>query len=110
LRPPDIFSSECAMNLRTANGRFSPYFAGLFQNAPNHRVHSAKKTAGRCAICNQRPAEYCQGVFSKFNGSAPVPGRSKLETAGPSEILENRHYADIAAAGDGRAPYFENMR
>jgi len=46
-------------------------------------------------------------VFSKSNWSAPVPGRSKLETAGPSQIIENCHYADIAAAEDGRAPYFE---
>jgi len=45
-------------------------------------------------------------VFSKSNWSAPVPGRSKLETTGPSEIVENCHYADIAAAEDGRAPYF----
>jgi hypothetical protein len=46
--------------------------------------------------------------FSKSNGSAPVPGRSKLETTKPSEIVENCHYAGIAAAEDDRAQYFEN--
>jgi hypothetical protein len=49
-----------------------------------------------------------QGVFSNSNWSAPVHGRNKLETAGPSEIVENCRYAGIAAAEDGRAPYFEN--
>jgi hypothetical protein len=47
-------------------------------------------------------------VFSKSNWSAPVPGRSKLETARPSEIVENCLCAGMAAAEDGRAPYFEN--
>jgi hypothetical protein len=47
-------------------------------------------------------------VFSKSNWSAPVPGRSKLEIAGPPEIVENFRYSGIAAAEDGRAPYFEN--
>jgi hypothetical protein len=44
------------------------------------------------------------------NWSAPVPGRSKLETAGPFKIVEDFRHADIAAAEDGRAPNFENAR
>jgi hypothetical protein len=46
-------------------------------------------------------------VSANSNWSAPVPGRSKLETTGPSEMIENFHYAGIAAAEDGRATYFE---
>jgi hypothetical protein len=42
-------------------------------------------------------------VFSKSDWSAPVPGRSKLKTAGPPEIVENFRYAGIAAAEDGRS-------
>jgi hypothetical protein len=51
-----------------------------------------------------------RGVFSKSNWSAPVSGRSKLETAGSFKIVENRHYAGVAAAEDGRAPYFGNTK
>jgi hypothetical protein len=39
---------------------------------------------------------------------APIPGRSKLEIAGPSEIVENCPYAGMAVTEDDRAPYFEN--
>jgi hypothetical protein len=47
------------------------------------------------------------GVFSSSSWSAPVPGRSSVKSVGPLEIVENSGWANIAAAEDGRAPYFE---
>jgi hypothetical protein len=53
-------------------------------------------------------------VFSKSNWSALVLGRSNVQTIKPLEIERTAGrkvraaQATIAAAEDGRAPYFEN--
>jgi hypothetical protein len=47
-------------------------------------------------------------VFSKSNWSAPVLGRSNVQTIKPLEIERTAGRKSVAAAEDGRAPYFEN--
>jgi hypothetical protein len=48
-------------------------------------------------------------VFSNSSWSAPILGRSSVNNAGSLEIVESLSTENIAAAGDGRAPHFENM-
>jgi hypothetical protein len=48
------------------------------------------------------------GVFSKSIFRAPVLGRSNVQTTRPWAIKETAVHKSVAAAEDGRAPYFEN--
>ena len=55
-----------------------------------------------------RPAPGFLGVFSNCRRSAPVLGRSDAPSIQPFETIGNRQGSAVAAAEDGRAPYFEN--
>jgi hypothetical protein len=56
---------------------------------------------------------FAYGVFSKSTNirsrSAPVLGRSNFRRPREHGITENLQLADMAVAGDGHTPYFENM-
>ena len=52
------------------------------------------------------------GVFSKSTNarsrSAPVLGRSNFRRPSEHGIMDDLQLADMAVAGDGHTPYFEN--